>query len=176
MSGQASATGKGRMVTRQPSRIFKSSPIPHTGPNFNSTETRRAIAGYSKEMPGSGSDLGNILPSKNMRGFFFLFRCPVLSLQRQIIFLCQEPHIHHLGRNHLGRLCLAPMLAAKHGAGRRPEYESDVTANSWMPDPLRTSHVVPELETIRILLETIYGTLIGLAARPTDVSSTSLGR
>lgn len=54
---------------------------------------------------------------------------------------------------------------------QKSERETGSEQQSASPSPVSTRpHVVPELETIRILLETIYSSLIGLSALQTSAA------
>lgn len=83
-------------------------------------------------------------------------------------------------RTHMGIYFFFFCMCGSHLSQRDcSSMKREITENNWMLDPLwRAEHsvspistcsrVVPKLETIRILLETIYSTLIGLAALQTS--------
>lgn len=129
--------------------------LQHAQSKFN-MKARRGTAGYSKGYAGTRKwentpQLSTLIyvrfyQQKHIGFFFFFFFASVAPTLARPGRLSQYEE-----RNYREQL-LDPLWRAEHGVS-----------------PISTcSRVVPKLETIRILLETIYGTLIGLAALQTS--------
>lgn len=127
--------------------------LQHAQSKFN-MKARRGTAGYSKGYAGARKWEKNpqlstltyvIFYQQKDVGIFFFFASVASTLAR-------PGRLSQYEEGNYREQLLDPLWRAEHGVS-----------------PISTcSRVVPKLETIRILLETIYGTLIGLAALQTS--------